>query len=324
MAAPPVIQVTGSTSGAALAGVDKDDLVEGEVLTFVDTAPENSGEAYEWSILDAPIDAVVSLVGPTTSSPTLAVPADSDLESGTIWVEAKIDETNKTTIRVSLGMPNTDGRIPHFQETDQANEGGNTKGWHKAKTEWMRSANRRLSYIVAVDPSSGGLAAPVSSIARRDNGGAGEVWVKVGAGDADWNLVYPTERTHAIPLAGLAGNDSATYAIAGQTQFNPQDYAVPGTTMTLLFEAVASNGAAGLTTHAQLYSVTDAEAIATLNFTSENPTQAEAVLTIGAGAGEIDLADKVYEVRIYVDSPVDETSTIELGGATMRIANTVV
>jgi hypothetical protein len=324
MAAPPVIQVTGSTSGATLAGVDKDDLVEGEVLTFVDTAPENSGESYEWSILDAPIDAVVSLVGPTTSSPTLTVPADSDLESGTILVEAKIDETNKTSIRVSMGMPNTDARIPHFREADASNANGNTKGWHRAQTEWMRSADRRLAYIVAADPSIGGLAAPVSSIARRDNGGAGEVWVKFGAVDTDWNLVYPTERAHSIPLAGLLGNNSATYVIAGQVQFNPQDYAVPGTTMTLLFEAVAANGAPGLTTHAQLYSVTDAEAIATLNFTSENPTQAEAVLTIGAGVGEVDSADKIYEVRIYVDSPVDEFSTIELGGATMRIANTVV
>jgi hypothetical protein len=328
--AAPVIQVTGSTSGATLAGIDKDDLVEGEVLTFVDTAPENAGASYEWSILDAPVGAAVSLVNPETASPTLTVPADADLESGTILVESKIDEQNKTSIRVSLGMPNSDGRIPHWQETDAANEDGNTKGWHKAKSDWMRAANRRLLYIVTADPSAGGEAAPVGAIARRENGGAGEVWIKVGATDTDWELIYPrppfkagVDYAQSIPLAGLSGNDSATYVIAGQLQFNPQDYAVPGTTMTLFFEVVASNGAPALTTHAQLYNVTDAEAIATLNFTLEDPTHAEAALTLGGGAGEVDLADKMYEVRIYVDAPVDETSTIELGGANLRVINTI-
>lgn len=328
MAAAPVIQVTGSTSGATLDGIDKFDLVEGEILTFVDVAPENAVAAYEWFIDEAALDSSVTLVNPETASPTMVVPADADAESGTIAIRASVNGGEfETTIRVALRMPNTDARPPLWEEEIESNADGNTRGWHRSQTDWMRAANRRLPYILTADPSAGGLAAPIGSVGRRDNGGAGELWQKVGAADTAWSRVergaVAQKFTSLISIAAREGHASDTYLVAGQDQFNAADHALAGTALTLKFQAVASNGAAALTTHAQLYNLTDGEVIATLDFTSESATSAEAALVIGAGAGEIDLSAKIYEVRIWVDAPVDETSTIELGSAHIRVENTV-
>jgi len=189
MPAQPVIQVTGSTSGPELDGVDKDDLVEGEVLSFVDTAPENSEEDYEWFIDESPLDSSVSLINPTTATPTMTVPSDADAESGTIVVRASVaNGMYEQNIRVSLPMPNTAARISGYGEETESNANGNTKGWHRAQTDWMRAANRRLPYLLTTDPSVTGVAAPIGSLGSRDNAGTGELWLKTGVADTAWAL----------------------------------------------------------------------------------------------------------------------------------------
>jgi hypothetical protein len=50
---------------------------------------------------------------------------------------------------------------------------------------------------------------------------------------------------------------------------------------------------------------------------------AETTLTEGAGAGQVDLSAKVYEVRIFVDSPDAVDDTIELGSVELRVINTI-
>lgn len=43
---------------------------------------------------------------------------------------------------------------------------------------------------LTVDPSAGaGVAAPISTIALRENAGAGELWRKYGSGDTDWETI---------------------------------------------------------------------------------------------------------------------------------------
>lgn len=129
----------------------------------------------------------------------------------------------------------------------------------------------------------------------------------------------------SIWSGGRETHGSETPMIVGAFSLNPGDYAVAGTTMSISFRAVAANGDSGLTGHVKLVNVTDNDDIAILDFTSTSLAKDEVVLTIGAGTGEIDSSEKVYEVQIYLeDPPVDQADTIELYSAEVRVVNTIV
>jgi len=190
VAANPIIQATGSSSGAGIPGVDKVNLIAGEVVTIVDSEASNSGQSYQWFLDDTPIDTSISLINAGTASPSFVVPADAATGSGTVLLRGVVNGVYLSTIRISLPQPNTGTRIPHFGEETESNANGNTKGWHKSQTEWMRAANARLAYLLSADPSAGGgLEAPIGSIGQRDNAGVGELWQKTGGGDTAWALV---------------------------------------------------------------------------------------------------------------------------------------
>lgn len=126
-----------------------------------------------------------------------------------------------------------------------------------------------------------------------------------------------------IPCGGVASHASATPLVVRQFEFDPLLYDLEGSSRTLLFRAVAGNGVSPLTTHVQLFSVSDAEIIVTLDFVdTTSPIKDEVTLTEGAGAGEIDLVAKIYEVRIFVDAPGGPSDTIELGSAEIRVLTT--
>ena len=121
---------------------------------------------------------------------------------------------------------------------------------------------------------------------------------------------------------GDVGSD--TPLVVGAVSFNPDDHIKANATLALFFRVIAANGNTPLTTHAKLVNVTDSDDIATVNFVDTTDlSKQEVALTLGSGAGQIDQADKVYEVQIYVDSPVDEDDTIEIHSAEIRIVNTV-
>jgi len=123
-----------------------------------------------------------------------------------------------------------------------------------------------------------------------------------------------------VPCGGAASHDSATPLVVSQFEFDPTLYNLEGGSRTLLFRAIAANGVSPLTTHVQLYNLTDAEIIATLDFVDTTvPGKDEVALTEGGGAGEIDPAAKIYEVRIFVDAPGGPSDTIELGSAEIRV-----
>jgi len=133
------------------------------------------------------------------------------------------------------------------------------------------------------------------------------------------------EQIDVIKLATRESHGSVTPLVAGGDVFNPADYDKPGYTRTLVFRGVAANGDVGITTIATLYNITDSDPVATLTFTSTNPAKDEVVLVEGAGAGEIDLLDKLYEVRISLTAPPGgPTETIELYGAELVVVSTAV
>jgi hypothetical protein len=127
-----------------------------------------------------------------------------------------------------------------------------------------------------------------------------------------------------IPCGAATSYDSDTPLITGQFEFDPSDHEMEGATLSLTFRATGANGQSPLTTNVQLYNLTDTEQIALLQFVdTTTPGKQEAALTIGAGAGEVDNAPKLYEVRIWVTAPGDPADTIELGSAELRVVNTI-
>jgi hypothetical protein len=133
------------------------------------------------------------------------------------------------------------------------------------------------------------------------------------------------EQVDVVKLATRESHNSVTPLIAGGDSFDPTDYDKPGFARTLVFRAVAANGDVGMTNTVTLYNVTDSEAVAVLTFTSTAPTKDEVVLVEGSGAGEIDLVEKIYEVRIALTAPPGgPTETIELLGAELVIVSTAV
>jgi hypothetical protein len=127
-----------------------------------------------------------------------------------------------------------------------------------------------------------------------------------------------------VPCGGPASHDSDTPLVVKQFSFNPADYVMEGATLSLNFRATAANGVTPLTTNVQLYNLTDAEGITTLQFVdTTTPGFDDALLTIGAGANEVDNSPKIYEVRVWVTAPGGPTDTIELGSVELRVTNTI-
>ena len=133
------------------------------------------------------------------------------------------------------------------------------------------------------------------------------------------------EQIDIVKLATRESHDSVTPLVAGGDAFDPTDYDKPGFARTVTFRAVAANGDIGITTTVKLYNVTDSDTVATLTFTSTTPAKDQVVLVEGAGVGEIDLVEKIYEVRIALTAPPGgPTETIELYGAELVIVSTAI
>lgn len=134
---------------------------------------------------------------------------------------------------------------------------------------------------------------------------------------------------HPIWAGGRETHNSDTPLVVGAFALNPDDYDLAGASVAFNFIAVVANGTTPLTTHVHLVNVTDAEVVASSALSlvdSTNQTKLSAVLTVGAGAGELKSgAEKIYECRIYLDSaPADpDTETIELYKAELRATFTV-
>jgi hypothetical protein len=136
--------------------------------------------------------------------------------------------------------------------------------------------------------------------------------------DRNFNsLIQPYDKNR---VSVNESHNSATPLVVGQFQFNPNEYNADATKLEIRFRATAINGNPGLTTHCRLYNLTDSEIVATLNFTSNTViTTVSALLTVGAGVGDIKQANKLYEVLIYVDAPAVPGDSIELGSAELEV-----
>lgn len=127
-----------------------------------------------------------------------------------------------------------------------------------------------------------------------------------------------------VPITLNAGTvvsyDSDTPLVVTQFNFDPTQYGLPQATQALKFRGIAANGGGAALTKARLYNLTDGEYVGLgLSFTQAAPAFKEETLALGVGAGQIDLGARIYECRIWVDSPDMVDDTIEFGSAELRI-----
>jgi hypothetical protein len=146
--ATPIIQSTGSVSGAGTAGQGRNDLVPGETVTLSDTEPLNLGATYFWVFDDTPIGTSPTLLNHTTATPSFVADADAE-KAGSYRVRCTVNGTFVSVEVLAVPLENTGARIPSFEEETQYDKAGNLKGWHEAMTVFMRSVDQILGDLGA-------------------------------------------------------------------------------------------------------------------------------------------------------------------------------
>jgi hypothetical protein len=149
--ATPILLTSQPTPGAGIPGVDRNDLVTGELVSISDTEAANAGATYSTIFLDTPIGSAATIADPLTATPSFTPDV-----TGTYWFEtsATIGGVTATAdMSVAVPLATTGARIPAFRETSEYNGGGNTRGWHEALTAFMRQTDA----ILAAPPASTGL-----------------------------------------------------------------------------------------------------------------------------------------------------------------------
>jgi hypothetical protein len=130
-----------------------------------------------------------------------------------------------------------------------------------------------------------------------------------------------------LPIGAKTSHNSNTPLVVGAINFNPTDYILAGTTLSMKFGILATRGAADLaqTYYIELYNVSDSESAGIQNLSNTTDlTYYLVTLVIGSGAGEIKPSATNYEVRIYlVDPPVDPTDTLEFYSSELVLRNTI-
>jgi hypothetical protein len=289
--ATPIIRSVGTISGPGVDGQGRNDLIAGETIGLSDAEPANSGHAYFWEFEDVPIGTAPVLTGATTATPSFLIPPNHAL-AGSYRVRCTVDGIDTTFVVIAEPLHVTGARIPSFQETLGYNAAGNVKGWHEAMTVFMRNSDAKLS-----DPGPGK---------------AGDVM------------------TQQIWGGGRETHNSTTPLIVGAFALLPTTFALANTTVAFQFSIVAANGDTPMTTHVELFNLTDSEVVTSSVIdivNSTTPTKYTANLVVGPSAGQIkNGGEKIYECRIYLDVPPGDPTlnTIELFQADLKVLWTVI
>lgn len=285
--ATPILVKTGSISGPSVAGRGANDLVIGETVTITDLEGANAGASRLTEFIDVPIgSALTVLTNPTSDAPSFVPDV-----TGSYRVKMTVNGVHFAIEIYAVPLPNTGSRIPSFQEQLEYDEGGQSKGWHEAQTDFMRSVDGVLD--------------------------------AAGIGQTGNLLLFP------VWAGGRESHNSDTPLVVGSFPFNPDDYSIFKTSVVLTFRAIVANGSTPLTTHVHLYNLTDGEIVASSALTLVNtttPTKLSATLVTGASPGEVKTgAEKIYECRIFLDAPPGDPNvdTIELMKAEVLATFTV-
>jgi hypothetical protein len=144
---------------------------------------------------------------------------------------------------------------------------------------------------------------------------------QIAPGQVGDKIIFP------VWVGGRESHNSDTPLCAGGIAFDPADHSLGNSSQSVFFRVVAANGTVGITTHVQLYNITDAEVVvgSDQTFTTTSMDKKDAVLTIGPAFGNLKDSEKLYECRIFLDvAPGDPIlETIELYSAYLMFQNIV-
>jgi len=130
------------------------------------------------------------------------------------------------------------------------------------------------------------------------------------------NLHYV--KTNVVTM-GNRSHNFATPLVVVQFEFNPYTYNTDVTRLAMNLRSVVANGSVGINTHVVLFNVTDNQIVADMVYTSDQMTFQSVALVIGNSSGNVKLASKIYEIRIWVDAPVSLADAIHMGGVELEL-----
>ena len=122
-----------------------------------------------------------------------------------------------------------------------------------------------------------------------------------------------------IVTVGNRSHNFATPLVITQFEFNPYTYNTNVMYLAMNLRSVVANGSVGITTHVVLFNVTDNQIVANMAYTSDQMTSQSVALVIGNASGNVKLASKIYEIRIWVDAPVSLADAIHMGGVELEL-----
>ena len=103
---------------------------------------------------------------------------------------------------------------------------------------------------------------------------------------------------------------------------DPSEFVITGTTRSIQLRVTAAIGGPTLPGRVQLINETDADdVVGELTFDTATQTGKIDNITIGAGAGNMPDASRVYRLEIAVPSGPTGADSIELGSAELRVRN---
>lgn len=223
------------------------------------------------------------------------------------------------------GVPGTSGNITvaadsFFAETSSFTWGPNTENYGSADTTTNVYDMRRLfstsTTLNAATPYYVG-----EMVKKVDDS---SVWIAKSIRQGDWantsGSAGAATGPKIVPLGFPLNSVLGTPTIAGADQFNPNDYT--GFT-TIKFHAVFSNGNNTVSTSVVLHDATNNVDIYTTTYSGSTAYQVvNQTLTVStAGTNTIANSAAIYEVRIFVNSPVTGgTNFIQLYSAEMRVS----
>ena len=335
----PIVQSVGSSSGAGTAGQGRNNLVLLETVTLSDTEVANAALPHFTEFMDVPIGSALTVL----TNEATATPSFIPDVTGSYRIRMIVNGYQTSTEVLAVPLTNTGARIPSFQELVEYDGGGNAKGWHEALTVFMRAVDadvgvaslHHLTHLrggtdevdgdrldIDFTPSNYTPSVAPAEVTHLDHLSAHLAGLDDQFGHTPGDA---GEMIHSVLWAGLtATHDSATPLVVAQVALNPGTFRLARATRSLIFSAVAANAGGVAQTMARLYNLTDGEYVGTgLTFTTASPAKQAEILTIGAGAGEVDESEKIYEVHIWVVAPDGIDDTIELGGAKLQITNTI-
>jgi hypothetical protein len=122
---------------------------------------------------------------------------------------------------------------------------------------------------------------------------------------------------------GNRSHNSVTPLVVGQFKFDPTIFNADPSKLLFTIRGIGANAKVALSTHLVLHNLDDDEEVTDLNFTSDVVAELTTAAAVSNGVGAIKLGPRIYEIRMFVDSPVASDDALNLGEAEIELRTLV-